>query len=598
MAETSFKKALIIDDSGDYRSLLTKFLEKASPGSAVDEYDPTWGKPPDKFPWARYDLLVLDYDLGSGENGLEWLRLYKTSNDFPPTIMLTAKDDEELVVNAMRFGAQGFLRKEGLTAEKLKETINDAIENYKEEQEKASSQKIHVHEPNKEKFFRSLESVKNNDAVFLIEIDKYQALSESLGIFSADLFASFISESVSNFIMESNYDGHMTRIGDSKVAILIQNNKDKGEVEDIAKKLCEYFNKLEYKNEANKVDFSINIGVLCIEEEVKAVSDILAATENACRQSRADEGNTYTVSGSATSDKPSSSESPAEESADTESASDEPPAEESADAEPASGEPEIDEQEIVRITDAIKEDRLQPLFQPLVLVSDAAANVSTEFYHTRTNLIDPDKNIIEAKEFVPILRQAKKLKTLDRWVIRNCVGELSKLNKDEKEKFGVLITLSDQSLLDKGLSDWVLKLVEYVKMPKLCSSIIFEIVTEDFIEHQREAKLQINKMRVKLGAIFALRDVPNAATAVECLDHEKFEYIMFSPEHTADKKMDQNEILELVAKAKEHGALTVASKIDTGEYLGMAAGAGVDYVFGHFVQPPMENIVAAETVEV
>jgi len=62
--------------------------------------------------------------------------------------------------------------------------------------------------------------------------------------------------------------------------------------------------------------------------------------------------------------------------------------------------------------------------------------------------------------------------------------------------------------------------------------------------------------------------------------------------------MDQNEILELVAKAKEHGALTVASKIDTGEYLGMAAGAGVDYVFGHFVQPPMENIVAAETVEV
>jgi len=84
MAETSFKKALIIDDSGDYRSLLTKFLEKASPGSAVDEYDPTWGKPPDKFPWARYDLLVLDYDLGSGENGLEWLRLYKTSNDFPP----------------------------------------------------------------------------------------------------------------------------------------------------------------------------------------------------------------------------------------------------------------------------------------------------------------------------------------------------------------------------------------------------------------------------------------------------------------------------------------------------------------------------------
>ena len=593
MSETPIKKALIIDDSGDYRALLTKFFKKAAPESDIDEYDPTWGKPPDKFPWARYDLLILDYDLGSGENGLDWLRHYKTTNDFPPTIMLTAKDDEELVVNAMRFGAQGFLRKEGLTKDKLMETILDALEKYKEEQEKASSQRIHVHDYNKEKFFESLESVKNNDAVFLIEIDKYQALSESLGIFATDHFASFFSESVSNFITECNYDGQMTRIGDSKVAMLIQNNKDRDEVESIAKKLCEYFNKLEYKNEADKVDFSSNIGVLCIEDEVKAISDILKALEKVCRKSRDDEGNAYTISGSVTSDEP-----PAKKSTADELVNDEPPAEESTADEPANDEPEIDEQEINRITDAIKEDRLQPLFQPLVLVSDAAANASTEFYHARTNLLDADKNIIEAKEFVPILRKEKKLKTLDRWVIRNCIGELSKLNKKDTDKFGVLITLSDQSLTDKSLSDWIIKLVEYVKMPKLCSSIIFEIVTEDFIEHQREAKLQINKMRIKLGTSFALRDVPNAAAVDECLNHEKFEYVMFSPEHTAGKKMDQNEILELIAKAKEHGALTVASKIDSGEYLGIAAGAGVDYVFGHFVQPPMENIVAAETVEV
>lgn len=50
--------------------------------------------------------------------------------------------------------------------------------------------------------------------------------------------------------------------------------------------------------------------------------------------------------------------------------------------------------------------------------------------------------------------------------------------------------------------------------------------------------------------------------------------------------------------AKEHNALTVAGKIESGDYLGMSASAGVDYVLGYFVQPPMENIVAAEIVEV
>nr|NIQ14566.1 response regulator [Candidatus Dadabacteria bacterium] len=209
MAEDSIKKALIIDDSGDYRELLITFFKKAFPETEADEYDPTWGQPPEKFPWTRYDLLILDYDLGNGENGLEWLRHYKTTKEFPPTIMLTAKDDEELVVNAMRYGAQGFLRKEGLTKDNLKTSISEALEKYKDEQEKADSQKIHVHEPNKEKFFESLEQVKVNDAVYLIEIDKYQALSESIGIFAADHFAGFFSESVSNFITDSNYDGRM-----------------------------------------------------------------------------------------------------------------------------------------------------------------------------------------------------------------------------------------------------------------------------------------------------------------------------------------------------------------------------------------------------
>ena len=584
MSNISIKKALIIDDSGDYRQLLSKFFEKACPETEVDEYDPTWGKPPDKFPWARYELLILDYDLGSGENGLDWLRHYKTTSEFPPTIMLTAADNEELVVKAIRFGAQGFLRKEGLTKGKLQTAIEDALKKFKQEQEQASSQKLRVHVFNKEKFFESLELAKSNDAVFLIEINKYQALSESLGIIAADHFASFISDSISNFITESKYDGYMTRIGDSTVAMLIQNNDDKSSVEKIAKKLCEYFDALDYKNNNEEVKYFVNIGVTCLEDEVKDMSAILSATEKACRASRIIAENSYTLSGTSTDEEPAVEMPAAEE-----------PVAEKPVAEETMAE---DQEDNTIIINAVKEERMQPLFQPLVLVSDAASNIATEYYHARTNLLDPDNNIIEAKEFIPVLQKTKMLKTLDRWVIRNCVGELSKLNKNEEGKFGVLITLSKQSIVDNGLSDWISKLIDYVKMPKLCESIVFEIVTDDFLENQREAKLQINKMRVKLNTTFALRDVEDATTMETVIQQVKFEYIMFSPEHTTKGKMNQEDILNLATKAKANGALTVASKIDSGEYLAMAANAGVDYVFGYFVQPPMENIVAAENVEV
>ncbi|MEE9551957.1 MAG: EAL domain-containing protein, partial [Gammaproteobacteria bacterium] len=241
---------------------------------------------------------------------------------------------------------------------------------------------------------------------------------------------------------------------------------------------------------------------------------------------------------------------------------------------------------------------VQPLFQVLVLVSDAAANAETELYQTRANLLDPDKNIIEAKEFIPVFEKTNTLKTFDRWMIRYCIGELAKLNENEDEKFAVFIALSEQSLNDKGLSDWINKLLEYVKMPKLGSALIFEINAENFLEQHRQAKIQINKLRVKLGASIALTDIQNIAMLEDCLQQEKFDFIMFSPEHIIDGKMEQEDIQAMAAKAKENNSLSIASKIDSGEYLAMAASVGVDYVLGHFVQPPMENIVASDSVEV
>ena len=82
------------------------------------------------------------------------------------------------------------------------------------------------------------------------------------------------------------------------------------------------------------------------------------------------------------------------------------------------------------------------------------------------------------------------------------------------------------------------------------------------------------------------------------MQHEKFDFIIFSPEHTGDKKMPIDQIQQMVNKAREHNAFTVASRIDTGEYLALVASAGTDYVLGHFVQPPMEKIIPTEEVEV
>ena len=563
MSVPAIQTVLVIDDSADYRKLLVTFFHKVCPTARVDEYDPVYERPPENFPWSKYDLLILDYDLGGGENGLEWLRQYKTSSGFPPTIMLTAADDEELVVNAIRFGAQSFLRKAGLTKNILLESVNAALKKHKQDQQAADSQKLQVHLYNKEKFFDSLKSVKKNNAIFLVEIDKFQDLREFLGIFSIDNFVKYFSETISNTVKQNNNTGQMTRIGDSTVALLIQDEMDTAKSEILAKLICEAFDKAPYKHNDSKVDFSVNIGVKCIDDDKVNVEKILSRVEYACRKAREISGNSYIIEG---------------------------------DVDEKQAEYEKELFNLVKA--ALKENRVRPLFQTLVLVSGTAEKTFREIHQVRVNILDPGNNIIEPKKFVPILEKFESLTRLDRWIIRHCVQALTDLRKNNGLKLGIMMPISSQSINDKDLTDWIHKMVEYVKIPDLGNSLIFEIKARDFLTFHRQAKLQFNKFRVKLGALIALTNINDVSILDKCMQKEKFDFIIFSPEHTGENKMPIDQIQKMVNKAREYKAFTVASRIDTGEYLALAASAGTDYVLGHFVQPPMEKIIPTEEVVV
>ena len=122
------KAVLIIDDDELFLTLLKTFCTKLFPGANIDQYNPsTAGIPGGNFNWTRYDLLFLDYDLGKGENGLDWLRRFKSNESFPATIMLTAQGNEELAVEAMRFGVQDYINKEKVSMKRLEQAVSNAL---------------------------------------------------------------------------------------------------------------------------------------------------------------------------------------------------------------------------------------------------------------------------------------------------------------------------------------------------------------------------------------------------------------------------------------------------------------------------------------
>lgn len=120
------KSIIIIDDDDLFLTLIKTFCTKLVPQAKIELYNPLiHGRPGEDFNWSHYNLLFLDYNLGKGENGLDWLRTYSGKKGFPAAIMMTGEGDEELAVEAMRCGAQYYMNKSKISIERLEQAIGN-----------------------------------------------------------------------------------------------------------------------------------------------------------------------------------------------------------------------------------------------------------------------------------------------------------------------------------------------------------------------------------------------------------------------------------------------------------------------------------------
>lgn len=120
-------KILIIDDSEFFRGLIRKYLNRQIPEAEIVEYKiEELGKPGKNFMWSDYDVLLLDYNLGNGEDGLAWLEEFGSLLVFPPTIVLTGEGDEYVAVNAIKLGAVDYFNKKDIAKRRLADVIEKA----------------------------------------------------------------------------------------------------------------------------------------------------------------------------------------------------------------------------------------------------------------------------------------------------------------------------------------------------------------------------------------------------------------------------------------------------------------------------------------
>ena len=121
-------RVLVIDDSEDFRLLVSQYIAVEWPDAEITEWDPvTQGDIDDNYDLSRYDVMLLDYVLGKAD-GLDWLKRLRRREDCPLVIFLTGAGNEQVAVMALKNGAFDYLRKHDLSKARLVEAVRAAMD--------------------------------------------------------------------------------------------------------------------------------------------------------------------------------------------------------------------------------------------------------------------------------------------------------------------------------------------------------------------------------------------------------------------------------------------------------------------------------------
>lgn len=121
-----FRKTLLVEDQGLTRQALKTLLIQSDPRLEIDEahdYDSSIRLLGEK----SYDLLFLDFNLGSEHSGLDVLHWIREHDIGVHAVMLSAQDDRETVLECIKAGASGFISKSSNSATDVFKTALDTI---------------------------------------------------------------------------------------------------------------------------------------------------------------------------------------------------------------------------------------------------------------------------------------------------------------------------------------------------------------------------------------------------------------------------------------------------------------------------------------
>ena len=239
-AEKQLIKILICDDDPADRKLVCVYLKQMDNREVVILQAENSHEIETALEKGRVDLILMDVNMPE-KSGMDWLRDI-VKNQSAPVVMLTGASNEEIAAQSIQEGACGYIPKSSLSANKLLNAIDSALDKWQRlQQSRANMEEIErlvkydtlTGLLNRRSILERLNEYLNyslryheNFSIIMLDIDHFKNVNDSYGHLVGDDVLESIAEMITNSLRKTDIAGRYG--GEEFIIILPHTNLSTG----------------------------------------------------------------------------------------------------------------------------------------------------------------------------------------------------------------------------------------------------------------------------------------------------------------------------------------------------------------------------------
>lgn len=390
------------------------------------------------------------------------------------------------------------------------------------------------------------EQAKPGQVLMHLDIDHFRDIREAVGLEAAD----HMLQQITGVLWEHTSEGDLiSRIGDHEFAIFTKEEL-KGSGKQLAEQVFEGINRLP-SIDTGSAPFKLCIGITRVGKRGNNAQELLTQAISASKQSQDSKSGGVTLHN---------------------------PLKRQGVAEGWAGEC------IELIQNALQNNGFELHFQPIVSLTGN----NDQNYAVLTRLPDGKGDLMTPDKFIPVAEENDLVALIDRWVIRESIRlasqRMKKTGGDSLPHFFMKISID--TLRSPKLIPWIKAQLQQAGVPGKLFTI--QLRDTEVVNRMQDSMAFIKSLHA-LGLRFALDQYGEQQALERLLRNLTVDYLKLNGD-LLHESGGEDALKAMCAMAQEHDIQTVVRGVEDANSLAVLWTLGVDYLQGHFLQPPDKNL--------